>query len=1110
MDAVPQEASLNQEIAMSKWAKRNSQFSPGLILITGVFAATSLTAIAISPAVSAGSSNAASPTAKARMTWNQGKLPLSFEANHGQVDSSVQFLSRGSGFGIYFAGQEAVLALHKSADGSTGPTKFRPRFEVHGVGYSAPGLRTPLDARQDQPVPMVTTDVIRMQLTGANKRAQPQGVDPLPGTSNYILGNDPSKWHTAIPNYSQVKYSSIYDGVDLVYYGNQTQLEYDFVVAPHASAAPIRLHFEGASNVTIDAGGNLDLHAPDGDVTFQKPVVYQESHGIRRPVRGAFELLADKTVTFAIGEYDHNQPLVIDPTLSYATFLGGTNAEYAVAVTADSAGNAYVCGLTISTDFPLTAGAFQAVNYAQAQNAVSTAFVSKFNASGTALLYSTYLGGNAIGNTLHEQGDYAHAIAVDASGNAYVTGWTYSSDFPITSGAFQTTDQAANISLATGFVTKLNPSGTALVYSTYLGGNVLDEPNSIAVAASGNAFISGITFSSNFPVTSGAFQTINNSAATNGFNAFVTKLNSTGSALDYSTYLGGASSGGSTIGDIYWTNPIAIDSAGDAYVAGFTASGDFPVTSNAYQKVSHATGFAVTVSKLNPSGSSLLYSTYLGGSTTSISEGLAIDSAGNAYIAGYTSDTDFPVTSGAFQTTNKADTNTATSSDAVNNGFIAKLNPTGSALVFSTYLGGTTGPWGGDHIYALQLDSSDNVYVTGGAMSADFPVTANAYQPTNHGATHCCDYTTYTSDGFLTELNAAGNALLYSTYIGGSGTQNPNGAGGFGDEAYYLALGPNSNVYVVGYTSSPNFPVTPDAFETKYHTNQNTAFVADFDLGSTPTAGETYTTLTASANPVVPGTNVTFTATVAPVSGNAIPTGSVVFSLDETTVATVTLNAAGNATYTNSTLPAGAHYVLATYTGSTAFASSGEGFNEFIIPATPLISPPTGTYYDQQTVTVTAPTAGSILYYSLDGTTPTEFSTPYATPLIVNKTTALKVVAISQHDATSSTGTATYTIIGSPYALIGPATSIATPGATLNAFINGLGAAGSWYFKYGTSATALSSSTAKTNFAASTAGRSQVSTTLTSLATKTTYYYQIVVTTPGGVTNSGVATFTTN
>lgn len=1076
------------------------------MLVAGMIAASSLAAWSVlaAPAAAPGSSEV-SKEAKARLAWNQRRLPLSFEANHGQADSDVQYLARGAGFGIYFTGREAVLALHKPADAAV---SLHRRLEVRGVGLTTTGSASPQEARNIAPA-TVATDVIRMQLVSANSHTRPMGLEPLPGTSNYILGNDPSKWHTAIPNYSKVKYSNVYDGVDLVYYGNQGQLEYDFIVAPEADPGAIRIRFAGASNLSLDGDGNLGIHAKDGSVSFRKPVVYQEIEGARRSVAGSFKLVSRDTVSFKVGAYHHGRPLIIDPVLAYSTFFGGTNAEYTVAVTADAAGNAYVCGLTISTDFPLTAGAFQSVNYAESQNAVSTAFVSKFDASGTALLYSTYLGGNAIADAQHEQGDYAHAIAVDSGGNAYVTGWTYSSDFPITSGAFQTTDQAANIALATGFVTKLNPRGTGLVYSTYLGGDVLDEPNSIAIDATGDAYISGITFSGNFPVTSGAFQTINNSAGTNGFNAFVTKLNPTGSALVYSTYLGGANSGGTTIGSIYWTNPIAIDKSGDAYVAGFTASGDYPVSSTAFQKVSHASGFAVTVSKLNPTGSALLYSTYLGGSTTSISEGLAVDSSGNAYVAGYTSDQDFPVTAGAFQTTNKADTNTSISSDAVNNGFITKLNATGSALLYSTYLGGTTGPWGGDHIYALALDSANHAYVTGGAMSADFPVTANAYQPTNRGATHCCDYLTYTSNGFLTEMNAAGNGLVYSTYLGGSGTQNPNGPGGYGDEAYYLALGPNSNVYVVGYTYSPNFPVTANAFETKYHTNQNTGFVADFDLGAASTSEDTYTTLTASANPVVPGTSVTFTAVVAPISGTGIPTGSLVFSVDEAPVATVALNSAGKASYTAASLPAGAHYILASYAGNAAYGSSGDGFNEFIVPVQPRISPAAGTYYAQQRVTLTAPTPGSVLYFTLDGTVPTVFSSTYTAPLIVNKNTTLNVVAVSEHDATSSTATAAYTIIGSPSALIGPATGIATPTATVNAFVNDLGAPGTWHFNYGTSASSMTASTATTSLAASTSV-TEVSRTLSALASKTTYYYELVITTAGGTTTSGIASFTTN
>jgi hypothetical protein len=1099
---------------------RLSRFS-SLLRVTATMGLTGCgIAVAAMQVLAAGGpadSGAKQTSANAKVVQNYGKLPLSFEANTGQVDGKVKFLSHGAGYGLYLTGQEAVLALTKPAAGrSIGPEQVLsrpPRLDVRGVSMDALNKVVPGGGSNAPPQiassrRQLTTDVLRMQLAGANPAAQPSGEDELPGTVNYILGNNPSKWHTAIPTFSKVRYGSVYPGVDLVYYGNQQQLEYDFVVAPGANPKPIRLHFAGARALKLDADGDLEVVASDGSIGFHKPVVYQTVNGSRTAVAGQFALLANNTVGFRLGAYDHAKTLVIDPILAYSTFFGGTNAEFVVAATVASSGNAFVAGLTISTDFPLTAGAFQAVNYAEATNAVSTAFVSKFNASGTALVYSTFLGGNAIADTLHEQGDYVHGIAADASGNAYVTGWTYSSDFPITGGAFQTNDQAASLELATGFVTKLNPSGTGLIYSTYLGGNFLDEPNAIAIDSSGDAYVSGVTFSSNFPTTAGAIQTVNNSASVNGFNAFVTKLNPTGSGLVYSTYLGGQLSYGTELNNFYWTNPIVVDKSGDAYVAGFTNSGDFPVSAGAYQATNHG-AFNITVSKLNPTATALLYSTYLGGSTTSISEGLAVDTAGNAYVAGYTSDTDFPTTSGAYQRTNKADTNTTTSADANNNGFLTKINAAGTALVYSTYLGGTTGPWGGDHIYGLAMDSSNDVYVAGGAMSGDFPVTSNAYQSVNHGATHCCDYLTYTSNAFLTEFNPSGNALIYSTYLGGGGTQNPYGAGGYGDEAYFVALGPNQNVYLVGYTSSPTFPVSGDAFETKYTSQQNTGFVADFDLGAAPSTAESITTLTASATSVVPGTAVTFTAAVTPASGATTPTGSIVFSVDESIVATTALNASGKATYSTSALPAGEHYVLATYSGSATFSASGDGFNETVTPIKPVITPAGGTYTSQQTVTITDSTGAALLYYTLDGSQPTVFSTQYTAPIIVNTSKTINVIAVSKRDADSADVSATYTIVGSPVVLGAPATAVATPKATLNGYANTEGIVGSYYFRYGTSSTSLTSTTAKTSLGASMV-RAAVATQLTTLAAKTTYYYQVVVTTAGGTTAGKMESFTTN
>ncbi len=1058
----------------------------------------------------------AQPLSAARVIQNYGTLPLSFEANQGQADKQVRFLAHGNGYGLFLTGSEAVLALRKSTRNAN--PLYHRLLSSHGVapGPGAPpppgGLESGTNATPDPVQPSSKVDVLRMQLAGANPESNPVGEEIMPGTTNYFRGNDPAQWHSAIANFQKVRYPGVYPGVDLVYYGRQRQLEYDFVVAPGADPRPIQLHFAGATSLKLEHSGSLTIAAEDGSIAFQQPQVYQTVNGSRHAITGAFRLLADNSVGFTLGHYDHSKPLIIDPILAYSTYFGGSSAEFVVAVTADSSGNAFVTGLTISEDFPLTAGAFQAVDFATPSNAVSTAFISKFNPSGTALLYSTYLGGIAIPNTLHAQGDYGKAIAVDSAGNAYITGYTYSSDFPITSGAFQKGNQAASIALATGFVTKLNPSGTGLVYSTYLGGNTLDELSGIAIDAAGDAFISGISFSSNYPTTAGVLQTVNNSFAQNGYNSVITKLNPTGSALIYSTYLGGAQSSGSALGSIYWTNPIVVDKSGNAYVAGFTSSGNFPVTPGAFQ-TSASGPLAVTVSKLNPTATALLYSTYLGGSLSgsfgAICEGLAVDSAGNAYVAGYTDETDFPVTTGAFQTVNKAGRNTTYSIFSNENGFLTKINPTGKALVYSTYLGGTTGPWGGDQIYGLALDTSGNAYLAGSAMSADFPVTANAFQPKNHGATHCCDYTAYASNAFLTEVNPTATALVYSTYLGGAGTQNPLGPGASGDSAYDIALGPHGSAFIVGFTSSANFPVSAGAFKTKYKTQQNTGFLAAFDLGTAPTTLDTVTTLTASANPVNPGTKITFTAVVAPASGTGVPTGKITIAIDEVTVAVLTPSSQGVVSYSTASLPAGEHYILASYSGSSSFATSGDGLNEFVAPLIPVISPPAGTYTSQQTVTISNPTPGAALYFTLDGSIPSRFGTAYTGPITVNYARTIKAVAVSANSADSVQASSAYNIIGSPLVLAAPANALNATNATLNAFVNTLGLAGSCVFQYGTSATALTVSTPASALAAANT-RVAATANLTTLKSKTTYYFRVVVTTPGGITTGPVLSFATN
>src|SRR5438132_548275 len=427
-----------------------------------------------------------------------GKLPLSFEANDGQADPQVKFLSRGSGYTLFLTPTEAVLTLTK-ADGHA-------KRRISG------------EATLVEPEKRAGT-VLRMRLVGANPAPEVAGVGELPGKSNYFLGNDPTKWRTNVSTYAKVEYREVYPGVNLVYYGNQRQLEHDFVVSPGADPKVITLAFEGVDGVAIDALGDLVLRTVGGEVRLRKPVVYQEQNRQRAVIPTRYVLTAEHQVAFEVAAYDATKPLIIDPVLVYSTYLGGSGSDASSGIAVDTQGNAYVTGVTRSSDFPTTAGAFQTTF-----GGLINAFVTKLNPTGTALLYSTYLGGFG--------SNQGFAIAVDTLGNAYVTGGAVR-DFPTTLGAFQ---PAFGGGFFDAFVTKLNPTGTALVYSTFLGGSNDDEGFGIAADAAGNAYVTGFTQSSNFPTRAGAFQ-----ATFGGVeDTFVTKLDPTGAALVYSTYLGGS------------------------------------------------------------------------------------------------------------------------------------------------------------------------------------------------------------------------------------------------------------------------------------------------------------------------------------------------------------------------------------------------------------------------------------------------------------------------------------------------------------------------------------------------------------------------------------------
>jgi len=697
-------------------------------------------------------------TAKPQLLESYGKRPLSFEANQGQTDPRVKFISRGSGYTLFLTDTEAVLTLKRTGSDTAKANSRAMRDLI------PPGERPRPEKAE------YTT--LRMKLDGANSNSRVFGLAELPGKVNYFSGKDPAQWQTNIPTFARVQYSEVYPGINLTYYGNQSQLEYDLVVQPGADPNQIKLAFEGTDDIHIDTAGDLILQTNGGKVRLLKPEVYQEIDGVKKGVPVRYVLgkkdadhpqaapearaVVGSVVGFRLAAYDRARPLIIDPVLSYSTYLGGSGDEFGFGIAVDGLGNAYVTGYTSSADFP-TASPLQGTSVGDLD-----VFVSKLNAAGSALIYSTYLGGTGT--------DVAYGIAVDGSGNAYVSGMTgsicidiYQVCFPTTAGAFQT-DFGGGASDA--FVTKLNASGSALVYSTYLGGSG-DEAEwgqSIAVDGAGNAYVIGNTSSTDYP-TANPFQSANAGGVSSyGGDLFVSKINAAGSALVYSTYLGGS-------GDEFGIG-IAVDGSDNAYLSGSTGSTDFP-TANPLQPVNGGSGDAF-VAKFNSTGSALVYSTYLGGSNGDTGDSIAVDALGNAYVTGVTASTDFP-TASALQPTNAG----------LSDGFVAKLDAAGATLVYSTYLGGS----GDDHGDAIAVDGLGNAYVAGVTASTDFP-TVNPLQAVFGGGPS-------DGDAFVAKLNATGSALDYSTYLGGSDDEHS------GD----IAVDSSGNAYVTGRTASTNFPL---------------------------------------------------------------------------------------------------------------------------------------------------------------------------------------------------------------------------------------------------------------------------------------------------------------
>jgi hypothetical protein len=661
----------------------------------------------------------------ARLKESYSRIPLSFVANHGQSDKNVKFISRGNGYS---------LALT--------PTTFT--FAV-------------ANQRNNE------ASVLHATLLGGNTAPKVSGLERLATRTNYFIGGDARKWKTNVPSYAKVKYSRVYPGIDLVFYGNQNLLEYDFIVSPGANPDAIALGFEGITGMRLDEKGDLILRTNAGEIRQSKPVVYQQIDNDRRIVPASYLIKGEKQISFQIASYDRSKPLVIDPTLAFSTYLGGSNTDSGEAIAVDSAGNAYITGSTVSTDFPVTPGAFQTERAGIFPN--DDVFVTKMNSTGTALIYSTYFGGS--------NRDVGNDIALDSAGNAYVTGQTESGDLPTTPGAFRTTPVGSDEFDV--FAMKLNPTGTALVYSTYLGPVI---GLGIAVDSAGNAYITGQA-NGDYPTTPGAFQTVSGGSS----EAFVTKLNPTGTALVYSTFLGGS---GFDVG-----SEIAIDSAGNAYVTGRAEPG-FPVTPGAFQTSFGGAVWDAFATKLNSTGTALVYSTFLGGTGVDSGMGIAVNTAGNAYVTGSTDSPNFPVTPGSFQTVK------AEGTDA----FVTELSAAGNSLIYSTFVGGA----GSDLANDIALDTAGNASIAGLTGSGDFPITADAIQSAPGG----------NNDAFITRLNAAGAALVFSTYLGGS-----NAEGGRS-----VAVDSAGSIYVTGATFSADFPTTPGAFQTAFGGLQSDGFVA--------------------------------------------------------------------------------------------------------------------------------------------------------------------------------------------------------------------------------------------------------------------------------------------
>ncbi len=706
--------------------------------------------------------NLASASLSSVSETSYGEIPLAFEPNQGQASADVRFVARARGLSVLLEDRRATLIA------SSGTAKSG--VERSGLGIS---------------------------LEGASWQGLPTADGRQEGVSNYLVGNDPAAWHTDIANFGRVSYTNVYPGINLVFYGNHRKLEHDFQVAAGVDYRQIRVRLEGARNLAVQADGGLQVETDAGSFHFEAPEVYQENGAGRIAVEGRYTVVASNEFTFRLGKYDRSLPVVIDPVLSYSTYLAGSSTDFGTAIAVDQKGSAYVTGYTYSTDFPVKG---TATGTCATVCSPVNAFVTKLNPTGTALVYSTIVGGSGF--------DQANAIAVDALGNAVVAGSTGSFDFPQKNGVTAVLSTYGNH----GFAFSLTPAGTKFNFSTYLGGESLDSATGVALDAAGSVYISGYTSSANFPVTPG--HQIGPPPGTFGSDLFLVKLARYGK-FTFSTLVGGNSTNYGGTFSTQFPISVAVDSLGEAIVAGGAASG-FPTTPGAYQTVwpGTTTGFTSGfIGKLNATGSSLLYGTYLGGTGgPSGGDGVSqikLDAQDNLYLTGMAGSNDFPMTPGAFMTAHPGTLPIA---------FVTKMDATLTNLVYSTYVGGTGDFWyPGASGTGIAIDANGNAAITGTTTQTDFPVVSPMQSQPPAGS-----FGGVASAVFLSVLNSSGSALTYSTLFSGSTGTQPGG----------VAMDVNGDAYIAGMTSDTDLPTTPKAFQATLPTSgfQQHAFVTKFSL----------------------------------------------------------------------------------------------------------------------------------------------------------------------------------------------------------------------------------------------------------------------------------------